>query len=115
MSRMQLFAGLIGLAMAALTIPAHADGDDNRGHRHDDEVRDKAYEGRKSGALRPLAEIVAELTAQTAGTLLEVELDEDDNVPVYEIYILQSGGRVVEYKIDARTGRHIDVKDERDD
>ena len=96
---------IAGLALLwlALILPAAA-GDDDRDHRRaGDAVRD--------GRARPLAEILRIVRPQL-GEILEVELDEDDGVLVYEIKYLDRRGRRMEAEIDARTGRILEREED---
>lgn len=60
----------------------------------------------------PLARILAIAQAEVPGEVIEVELDEDDGVEIYEIAILTPAGRKIDMEIDARSGRIIDVEED---
>lgn len=64
------------------------------------------------GGRLPLARILDIAQSEVPGEVIEVELDEDDGVEVYEIAILTSSGRKIEMEIDARTGRILDVEED---
>jgi uncharacterized membrane protein YkoI len=64
------------------------------------------------GEVKPLHAILATAAQTVPGDVIEVELEEDDDVLVYEIKVLTSQGRVREVKIEASTGRVLEVEDE---
>ena len=64
------------------------------------------------GEVQPLHTILG-IAAQTVpGDVIEVELEEDDDVLVYEIKVLTPHGRVREVKIEANTGKVLEVEDD---
>jgi uncharacterized membrane protein YkoI len=63
----------------------------------------KVYPGIGAGIL-PLVRILAIARARAPGEVIEVELDEEDGRPEYEVKILTADGRSIEMKIDAVTG-----------
>ena len=63
----------------------------------------------EAGALRPLAEILAEVQARHPGRVLDVELERRaDGTRYYEIEVLGADGRTVEIQVDARSGLPFD-------
>ena len=60
-----------------------------------------AREAVRAGRIVPLQQVVADALRRYPGTLIEVELDEDE----YEVEILGPDGVVMELEYDARTGR----------
>jgi uncharacterized membrane protein YkoI len=66
-----------------------------------DEIR-RAVE---AGAVRPLAEILADVQARHPGRVLDVELERRaDGTRLYEIEVLGADGRTMEIQVDARSG-----------
>lgn len=55
-------------------------------------------------ALLPLARILQIVRARVSGEVIEVELDDEDGRPEYEITILTADGRSIETQIDAVNG-----------
>ena len=76
--------------------------------------QDEALRLREQGRIIPL-ETLLELVAQRhpQSSLLEVELEEDDNIYIYEVELATRDGVVRELEIDAHTGKIL--KDEEDD
>ena len=70
---------------------------------------------RDAGAILPLEEILAVVADRQAGRVLETELEREDGRYVYEIELLDAGGRVHEFEVDAATARVLDARIERDD
>ena len=54
--------------------------------------------------LLPLARVLGIARARVPGEVIEVELDDDDGRPEYEVKILTADGRSIETKIDAVSG-----------
>ena len=93
---------LLGSALAcaaALAPGAHADNDDKRIRR---------LQG--SGEILPLEQIFNRARAVKQGRIVDTDLDEDDGRLVYEIELLDARGRVWEMKLDARTGKLIEIE-----
>jgi uncharacterized membrane protein YkoI len=93
---------LLGSALAgaaALAPLAHADDDDKRIRRL-----------QSSGEILPLDQIFNRARTVKQGRILDADLDEDDGRLVYEIELLDAGGRVWEIKLDARTGKLIEFE-----
>lgn len=52
---------------------------------------------------------------RVAGQVVHVDLDMENGVLVYEVYIMTPQNKVFEVEINARTGRIVKVEEERDD
>ena len=103
---------IVVLTCLVLAAPALADRK-GRDRDRDDDKPDRVYEMRQKGEILPLARILEAVRKEYPGRLLKTEFEVDDGVPVYEFYILQEGGHLVEVSYDARDGRKIE--EERDD
>lgn len=76
--------------------------------------QDEARDLRLSGVILPLDQLMrAALERYPGATLLEAELEEEDDVFVYEVELLTREGVVRELELDARDGNIL--KDEVDD
>jgi uncharacterized membrane protein YkoI len=64
------------------------------------------------GRVRPLAEIVNAVRQKVPGELMEVELEIEDGVYVYDIKLLGPNGRVQEVEADAATGKILKIEDD---
>ena len=100
----KILASLLSLAVLSLASAVHAD--DDRG-RDDHDAARRAYQ---RGEILPLSQILQRVLKVTPGEVLEVELDDDDGRPIYEIEILERSGRVLEFEIDARSGAVLKVE-----
>lgn len=67
---------------------------------------------RADGRRLPLAEILRIATAAVPGEVIEVDLDDDDDGPEYEIKVLTADGRTIDLEIDAITGAILDMDDD---
>ncbi|WP_339512067.1 PepSY domain-containing protein [Pseudomonas sp. RL_15y_Pfl2_60] len=76
--------------------------------------QDEALRLRREGVIQPLEQLMRPaMERYPQATLLEAELEEEDDVLVYEIELLTQQGQVRELELDARDGRIL--KDEEDD
>ena len=73
---------------------------------------DYAREALRRGEIQPITRILPAVQQRVPGDVIEIELEaHDDGRRIeYEIKILTSSGRIIEVKVDARTGRirHIE-------
>jgi len=76
--------------------------------------QDEALRLRQEGVIQPLQQLLQQAMERYPGArLLEAELEEDDDLYVYEVELLTVGGQVRELEFDAASGRLL--KDEEDD
>lgn len=81
------------LAAALATPVAKADSD-----------HDRARDAVQAGQVLPLKTVLDRLERENPGQVLAVELERDDGRWVYEVKLLQSGGRLVKLELDAASG-----------
>ncbi|WP_207062242.1 PepSY domain-containing protein [Motiliproteus sp. SC1-56] len=89
-------AGTISLSLL-LSVPARADGIDQ-------------YEAQRlveKGEALPLEHILERHRERLRGRIIDLELEYEDGVLIYEIEMIDERGRVREYLIDARSGRWL--------
>ncbi|WP_210529713.1 PepSY domain-containing protein [Rubellimicrobium arenae] len=67
------------------------------------------------GEIRPLSDLLPRLAADYGGEVLDVELDNEDGVLIYEFEILTGDGRLIEVEMLAASGEVLEVEDEQDD
>ncbi|MCE4557720.1 PepSY domain-containing protein [Roseateles cellulosilyticus] len=79
---------------AGVLSPANAD--DRRDH-------DRARAAVKAGEVLPLQEVLEKVQRSHPGEVLDVELERQDGRWVYELKLLQSGGRLLRLDVDAKT------------
>ena len=101
MTRAALTLGL----MLLCTVAARADD-------HDDQYR--AYEALEAGEILPLGTILSLIADVAPGAPIEVELERDDGLWVYELEIRGPRGRLIELEVDAATGRILEMEDDED-
>ncbi|MCU0967924.1 MAG: PepSY domain-containing protein [Rubrivivax sp.] len=82
----------VWLAAVLVAVPAMADGD-----------HDRARTAVQAGKVLPLKTILERLERDHPGQVLEVELEPDGDRWIYEIKLLQPGGRLVRLELDAAT------------
>ncbi|MHA6194165.1 PepSY domain-containing protein [Pseudomonas wadenswilerensis] len=76
--------------------------------------QDEALHLRQEGVILPLEQLLQSALGRYPGArLLEAELEEDDDIYVYEVELLTREGVVREIKLDAAKGTLL--KDEEDD
>ncbi len=66
--------------------------------------QDRARQALKSGEVMPLVTILGRVASEHPGQVMEVELERDDGVWIYELRLLEPGGGLIKLKVDARTG-----------
>jgi uncharacterized membrane protein YkoI len=82
------------------------------GARADDIGPEMARKLLSEGRIRPLAEILDVVKTAVPGETVEVELEFDDGVYVYEVKQLRSDGRVQEIKTNAATAKILKIEDD---
>ena len=98
------YSGIFALVLAVLALNAQARDLD----------QDEALKLRREGVIQPLEKLMEQALGRYPGAvLLEAELEDDDDVLVYEVELLTSDGTVRELELDARDGRIL--KDEVED
>ncbi|MFD0988286.1 PepSY domain-containing protein [Methyloligella solikamskensis] len=93
------------LLASLLVVPGIVHGDDDDDH----EFARRAVE---QGLVAPLAEIAEKVSEEIPGEIIEVELDREDGIYVYEFKILTGQGRLLEVEVDANTAEILDLEDE---
>lgn len=62
--------------------------------------------------LLPLEKILAIVSQQIPGEVIDVEIELENGLTVYEITVLAPNGRVREIELDARTGKVLEIEDD---
>jgi uncharacterized membrane protein YkoI len=73
---------------------------------------DRVRDLRASGKILALDVILQGMPKVPGSRILEVELEEKGGLMIYEIERLEAGGRVREYRFNARSGELIGVGDD---
>ena len=73
----------------------------------DDKDQDRVRDAVRAGEVMPLDELRERLRRSQPGELLDLELEREDGRWIYEVKLLQAGGRIVKLEIDARSGEVI--------
>lgn len=107
-------SGLLPTSILALSTAVILSGGQVLAGDKDDKraEHDRVREALKRGEVQPLTTILSTATQAVPGDVIEVELEEDDDVLVYEIKVLTAQGRVREVKIEASTGKVLEVEDD---
>ena len=93
------FPGVV-LPLVAASLPALAGSD-----------QDRARAAVQAGQVLPLKTLLERLERDHPGQVLDVELEHDDGRWIYEIRLLQPGGRRVKLELDAATGEVLRRKE----
>lgn len=101
-ARLALALGLcvLALSLASWTAPSGA------GQR-DHELARQALE---KGQVLPLRTVLDRVEHEYQGQVIKVEFEHDDGRFIYEIRVLQAGGKVSKLKINAQDGSLISLK-----
>ncbi len=105
--RFPLSAVLAILLAAATAVRADSDGWED-----DDHDYDRARRASERGEILPIGEILARLGEQVPGKVLDLDLEREHGSWIYEIKVLDARGRLLELKVDARSGRVIRHEDD---
>lgn len=76
---------------------------------------ERAQDAVAIGVVLPLAEVLTLLAQTHPGDVIEVELEDEDGIIVYEIEIVTPDGRLLEIEINATTGEVLTVETDEDD
>ena len=76
---------------------------------------ERAEEAVAQGMFLSLADVLARLARTHPGEAIEVELDDEDGVTVYDLGLITADGRLLEIEVNARTGEVLDVEFDNDD
>ena len=74
-----------------------------------------AQEAVARGQILPLIEVLTRVQAIQPGRVVEVELEQDDGVMVYEVELITPDGRLIEMDLDAATGALVEMDEEEQD
>jgi uncharacterized membrane protein YkoI len=91
---------LMAAALASWTTPSDAGDSDH----------ELARQALQQGRVLPLRTVLDQVERDYQGQVIKVEFEHDDGRFIYEIRLLQSGGRVAKLKIDARDGKVLSFK-----
>lgn len=72
---------------------------------------DEISQGRESGAILSMEQVMAGARAEQPGEIVEIELEREDGAYKYEIKILAADGAVHKLYLDAATGDLIKRKE----
>ncbi len=72
-------------------------------HREPGRDHDRARAALQAGEILSLQQVLARLQPRYPGEVLAVELEREDGRWVYELKLLQAGGRLLRLDVDART------------
>lgn len=64
------------------------------------------------GEILPLSQVLQQVQRLYPGRVIDVELDEDDGLRIYEIEMVTPDGRYVEIEVDATTGTVLDYEED---
>jgi uncharacterized membrane protein YkoI len=111
--RSQRVALALAFSSAALVQLAHASADDEvttgelAGHDHD-----RAERARARGEIRPLEEIMPFVRDRVTGEVAHIELERDQGLWIYEFKVIDRAGRLIELKVNAKTGAVVEIEGE---
>ncbi|WP_345799252.1 PepSY domain-containing protein [Ramlibacter sp. H39-3-26] len=80
-------------------------------HARDEGDHDRARQAVEAGQILPLRTLLERLEREQPGQVMEVDLEREDGQWLYEIKLLQAGGQLVEFKVDAKSARVLSRKE----
>jgi uncharacterized membrane protein YkoI len=83
-------------------------------HRQGREAHDhdRAERARALGEIRPLEEIMPLVRDRITGEIANIELERNHGVWIYEFKVIDRAGRLIEVRIDAKTGELVKIEGE---
>ena len=91
-------ASIVLLLLAALATPRAI------AHEDDHERRDAVRRAMEAGEVLPLAEILRRVRSQVAGDVASIDIGGERGKWRYELRVIDRTGRVLEVRVDARSG-----------
>jgi uncharacterized membrane protein YkoI len=83
---------------------------DHNGGDSDDDDGSSARERVSSGAILPLAAILARIEPEFGARLIDADLKNRRGRVIYELEMLTRNGRVIDLQVDAATARVLDME-----
>lgn len=83
-------------------------------HARDRHDHDQARRALEAGEVMPLRALLEKVERDYPGQVLEVELDREDTLWVYEITVLRTGGKLIRLKLDGKTGGVLSSREPHD-
>lgn len=115
MKILRLWLVLLALIGAAASAVAIADDDDERneddGYDYEGD-HERARRALERGEIRPLDELLQTVTSTIPGDIVDIEFENEDGVWVYEFYVIDRSGNLLEVFVDARSGDIIKIEGE---
>ncbi len=93
----------LGVAWISLTLGLPGYASDHHDH-------ERARAAVQAGQVLPLGTVLERLERSYPGQVLEVELEQDNGLWIYEVKLLTSGGQLVKLKLDARNAAVLSSK-----
>ncbi|MDH3664023.1 MAG: PepSY domain-containing protein [Alphaproteobacteria bacterium] len=114
MGTLRLWLLLIALFCGMAPLGAVADDDDG----HDEYERDYEYEDDhrrarqafERGEIMSLGALLENVDAIIPGEIIDVEFEKEDGIWVYEIYVVDKNGNLLEVFVDASTGSILKIE-----
>lgn len=107
--------GFVSLLLLGLPLQGIVLADDSRTNSVEDDdllSHDDLSQLVKTGRIRPLSVLKAQVLAELPGELIDVRVDRDDGRIIYEFRILRDSGRITEVEVEAASGRIVEVENE---
>lgn len=96
----RLACGALVLALTAAAGVSHGRDRDERDCKRDQDCARQAF---VKGEIRPLSAVLAAVREKVPGDIIEIELEREDGIWIYEVKVLPRDGRRKKLEIDART------------
>ncbi|PSU35935.1 PepSY domain-containing protein [Photobacterium lutimaris] len=75
-----------------------------------DEDHDDVMRAVQQGQVQPFSSLQSKVNAQLRGRIIHVELEEDDNIWIYELKLIDPNNNIVRVKYDAQTLTILEIK-----
>jgi len=99
----------LALAGCAFVPPPCVSGKEQTAREEREHDHDRARGARERGEVMALEEIMPAVHERFPGDLAQIEFERDNGYWIYEFKLIDSGGRLIEVKVNAKTGAVLDV------
>ncbi|MCB1742401.1 MAG: PepSY domain-containing protein [Gammaproteobacteria bacterium] len=125
LGRLLALSLVLGAALSPLALASRDSGDHDeherrdrsphtsREHRrHQRDTLDALSEAVRRGEVLPLWQVKARVIEAFGSRIIDVDIEREDGVWVYEFKVIGEHGRLLEIYVDARSGRVIEIEND---
>jgi uncharacterized membrane protein YkoI len=107
-----LLTGLLTGALVAQLGLSGVRADSEEHGEYEEEDHDAARAAVQRGEAMPLAKVIAAISAELPGEIVEIEFEREHGRWIYELKVIDQTGRLHEIYVDAATARILPYRDD---